>query len=104
MGYHVVQRFQKEKFEANTIKPSKNQKDAVNEMTLLKNKISQLEISLELAERTVPRKFPNIKFLNYRDRKRILVNIKQVVQSNCTHFSYIKLGNWRGWICWIISS
>jgi hypothetical protein len=54
-------------------KSIKNQRDVFNEINLLKNKISELEISLEQAEFRVPKTFPNIKFLNYKDRKRILV-------------------------------
>lgn len=54
-------------------KSIRNQRDVFNEISLLKNKISELEISLEQAEFRIPKTFPNIKFLNYKDRKRILV-------------------------------
>jgi hypothetical protein len=57
----------------NEEKSIKNQRDLFNEINLLKNKISELEISLEQAEFRIPKTFPNIKFLNYKDRKRSLV-------------------------------
>ncbi len=75
-GYHLLQPIlnydmdSKAKTEEKSIR---NQRDVFNEISLLKNKISELEISLEQAEFRIPKTFPNIKFLNYKDRKRILV-------------------------------
>ena len=94
MGYLILQPVRNEELDARTKTEErllKNQKDVVNEMTSLKNKISELEISLEQAEFRVPKTFPNVKFLNYKDRKRILVNTKQYVVPNfSTHFICIK--------------
>lgn len=71
--YHPIHRYEldsKTKFEE---KITRNQRDAINEIALLKQKINELELSLEQAEYRVPKTFPNVKFLNYKDRKRILV-------------------------------
>ncbi|XP_046635133.1 UDP-glucuronic acid decarboxylase 1-like [Daphnia pulicaria] len=75
-GYHLLQpilNYNSESKSKKEEKSIKNQRDVFNEINLLKNKISELEISLEQAEFRVPKTFPNIKFLNYKDRKRILV-------------------------------
>lgn len=77
-GYHLLQSLLHDEFDSKTKieeKLMKNQKDVLHEITLLKNKINELEISLEQAEFRVPKTFPNIKFLNYKDRKRILVKL-----------------------------
>ena len=83
MGYSAVQSVLNEELDTRTKTEEKlglykNQTDVVKEMTLLKNKISELEIGLKQAEFKVRKTFPNIKFLNYNDRKRILVNLNNL--------------------------
>lgn len=75
-GYHLLQPLLKYEINSKTKneeKLLKNQREVLSEITSLKKKINELEISLEQAEFRVPKTFPNIKFLNYKDRKRILV-------------------------------
>ena len=48
-------------------------KEMVNEISSFKKKIDHLELNLENAEIAVTKSFPNVKFKNYKDRKRILV-------------------------------
>lgn len=76
VGYHLLQPIRSYELESRTKieeKLLKNQKDTFNEIALLKLKISELELSLEQAQFRIPKTFPNVKFLNYKDRKRILV-------------------------------
>ena len=56
-------------------KALKNHKDILNEIQHLKQKIGLLELTLEQGDKElrVPKSFPGVKFLNYKDRKRILV-------------------------------
>ncbi len=78
MGYHFLQPDRNDELDSKTKAEErllKNQKDVFTEITLLKNKISELELSLEQAEFRVPKTFPTVKFLNYKDRKRILVSL-----------------------------
>lgn len=77
-GYHLLQPLLKYEINSKTKneeKLLKNQREVLSEITSLKKKINELEISLEQAEFRVPKTFPNIKFLNYKDRKRILVKL-----------------------------
>lgn len=77
VAYHFLQPIHNHELESITRfeeKLLKSQKDTLSEMELLKHKISELELSLEQAEFRVPKTFPHVKFLNYKDRKRILVN------------------------------
>lgn len=75
MGYHVLHSsfVNTEARIAVEEKLIQNQKDVINQLNSLKHKMSELEISLEQAELRVPKEFPSVKFLNYKDRKRILV-------------------------------
>ena len=85
MGYHFLQPQSIESEARSKIegKLIQSQKDAVNEINLLKQKMSELELSLEKAVLRVPKDFPSVRFLNYKDRKRILVmNYIQVMLAN----------------------
>lgn len=76
VGYHLLQPIRSYELDSLTKieeKLLKNQKDAFKEIASLKHKISELELSLEQAQFKIPKTFPNVKFLNYKDRKRILV-------------------------------
>lgn len=75
-GIYLFQQSQSESFNELT-EPSFSTKmtEMANEISSLKKKIDHLELNLENAEITVPKTFPNVKFKNYKDRKRILVVI-----------------------------
>lgn len=45
----------------------------IKELEEAKSKIRELEMRIKLLEGGNPRRFPDVKFLNYRTRKRILV-------------------------------
>lgn len=54
---------------------NKNNFDSdINTIEEAKNKIRELEIRIKQLEGGNPRRFPDVKFLNYRTRKRILVS------------------------------
>lgn len=54
---------------------NKNNFDSdINSIEEAKNKIRELEIRIKQLEGGNPRRFPDVKFLNYRTRKRILVS------------------------------
>lgn len=53
-------------------------KEMAKEISFLKQKINHLELNLEQAELTVAKTFPNVRFKNYKDRKRILVITSRV--------------------------
>ena len=80
-GIYLFQQSQSESFNEltsiNHDEPSFSTKmtEMANEISSLKKKIDHLELNLENAEITVPKTFPNVKFKNYKDRKRILVVI-----------------------------
>lgn len=76
--------------------------DNINDLNEAKSKIKMLETKLKQLEARVSKKFPDVHFLNYRARKRILVgtNVFYIsfinVVTNCFY-----LDNWWSWICWI---
>lgn len=45
------------------------------ELALANNKIEQLENKMQGFEERIRKPYPNVKYLNYRSKKRILVNI-----------------------------
>ena len=59
----------------NEITTNKDTKEKTN----LYTRIQELEARLEELEYRVPKKYADVKFLTYKDRKRILVNFKLFV-------------------------
>lgn len=48
------------------------------ELTLANNKIEQLENKMQGFEERIKKPYPNVKYLNYRSKKRILVRKKYI--------------------------
>ena len=67
--------------EDNTIdkQPSKNDEFAISyeELNEAKERIRLLEVRIQLLESQTSTKYPEVAFLNYKNRKRILVSSKQ---------------------------
>ena len=57
-------------------------KEALSEIKYLRHKISQLEVSLNQADVKTSKAFPEVKFKNYKDRKRILVRVATKIPLN----------------------
>jgi peptidoglycan hydrolase CwlO-like protein len=49
-------------------------------------KIKELERRIKGLEKRIPQRYPDVKYLNYRSRKRILVSIKKILHV-CSGFS-----------------
>ena len=47
--------------------------DLERELTLMKDRLKQMEQQLAQMEKRTPSKYPDVKFLNYHNRKRILI-------------------------------
>lgn len=63
-------------------------------------RIKELEQRLNAVDSRVPKTYPDVKFLNYVTRKRILVKFFfQLIKCKLTTDIYID--NWWCWICWI---
>lgn len=52
------------------------------ELVEAKSRIDQLEKKIAILEGRVPQKFPDVKFLGYKERKRILVTYKLFICSS----------------------
>lgn len=62
-----------------TPKPTEDEKNSVDGITNLHealDKIQELEKRLRDIEYRIPKKYPEVEFLTYKDRKRILVSVK----------------------------
>lgn len=55
--------------------------DANYELKQVAQKINELEQEILMLEKKVPKTYPDVKFLNYLDRKRILV-IKYIITAD----------------------
>ena len=73
--------------------------DDIEDLKLAQNKIRKLEERIDDLESRIPKKYDEVKFLNYQVRKRILVtgalsDIK--ISNNFINFNFFFNFRWRG--------
>lgn len=77
------------------------------ELEQTKLKIKELELKIQMLEDRIPKKYPDVTYLNYKNRKRILVRTHSprnpIVRRKCCFFYlfFCLSDNWRCWFCWI---
>lgn len=72
-----------------------------------KLRIKELEYKILQLETRIPRRFPDVTFLNYKNRKRILVKVEKHIthlNPNLLMIFFKFLGNWWCRFCWFTFS
>lgn len=73
----------------------------ITDLAEAKRKIAELETKLQSLETRIPKKYPDVKYLNYKSRKRILVNVElsYFIRIDFGRFLnlifYFFVGDWR---------
>lgn len=57
------------------------------ELEQTKSKLKELELKIQVLEDRIPKKYPDVSYLNYKNRKRILVRYKKEVPFFNSEFS-----------------
>ena len=75
MGFSsFVGRGRKDDYSKREERDRQNYINTLNEISMLKEKLAILELDIKQSEFKIPKVFPKVTFLNYKERKRILVS------------------------------
>lgn len=82
-----------------------------SELNEARQRLRLLEMKIQTLENRIARKYPDVSFLNYKDRKRVLVSVIAIARKVSSFimrvtnsFAHSFTDNWWRWFCWVTFS